>query len=293
MRERMMSALRARLAARRDNKNESGLALIDVLIGLTIFALLVTIAITAVNQYRMRAYEAGALSDARQIGVAVESEATDAGRYPDDLDASTLASLGVKMTPGNIVAQYEVHGVETFSVCVEHRDDNGEADAWARYDSAQGGITGKGRNGGCQADGTGDGDGGEGGEDVVEALPCPAYSLTWEQFPNMWDDQRIHARPVLTLTSYDERIGSVRASLTFDSWGSGDVNDYSTTHTGWQAPGDPMPFGASGGSHSGEGDVGDVWPDARLLVTVTSNGDFNAPDSKSCGPYMLGDLTLG
>lgn len=134
-----MERLNKRLAERRNG--EQGLALLDVLIGMAIFALISIIAISAIGQFRARAFESGALSDARAIGVAAEAQFTDNQAYP--ADATELQAL-VTMTKNNTVASYTDAGDGTFSFCVEHKDG-----AYAEYDSAAGGVTGSGRDGGC------------------------------------------------------------------------------------------------------------------------------------------------
>lgn len=150
--------LRARLEGRKIKKNEKGLALLDVLIGVAIFALVAVIAVAALSQYRARAYESGAVSDARQIGIAMETAYTEAATYPPAADVEVTAAQansgsgfyaaeGVKLTRGNAVTGYGLNATgTTFTLCVEH-----DTGAWARYDSAQGGVTAKGREGGCPA----------------------------------------------------------------------------------------------------------------------------------------------
>lgn len=125
-------------------RDESGSLILDLLIGMAIFALVAAIVVGGVGAYRVRAYEQGALADAHSIAQAAEAD-SDKG-YPASLDASTLAGLGLNLSPGNQVGGYDVDG-DSFALCVEHS--TGTSDAYAIYDSAQGGIIDKGRNGGC------------------------------------------------------------------------------------------------------------------------------------------------
>lgn len=135
-----------RLKRRKVERAEKGLALLDVLIGMAMIALIAIIAFSAIGQYRARAYEAGAVSDARQVGIALESAYADAGSYADPM---TELPDGVTLTRGNAVATFgEVD--RTFSVCVSH-----ETGAFAVFDSGRGGIVDKGRSGGCQSSSSG------------------------------------------------------------------------------------------------------------------------------------------
>lgn len=136
----LIERMRARLEDRKI-ENEKGLALLDVLIGMAIFALIAVIAVSAISQYRARAYESGAVSDARQAGIAMEAAFTDGNGYPTS--QTELEAQGVKFTNGN-TAQVNSAG-ETFTLCVEHTSSG----AFAVYDSADGGVTQKGRSGGC------------------------------------------------------------------------------------------------------------------------------------------------
>lgn len=151
-----LERLRARQQGRKI-EGEKGLALLDVLIGMAIFALVAIIAVTAISQYRARAYESGAVSDARQLGIAMEAAYTDGNVYPavtDGMDNAAVKALAgledVNLTSDNTLGDGTVVNAATggnpasFVLCVEHKDG-----AWAEYSSATGGITDKGRSGGC------------------------------------------------------------------------------------------------------------------------------------------------
>lgn len=134
-----------RLRERKAENGEQGSLILDILIGMAIFALIAFIAASAIEQYRERAYEQGAVSDANKIGTAVEAAFTDDFAYPSDATPLTPASVGVHMSKGNNIAKYTVNEAdETFSVCVTHVS-GGVVNAYAVYDSSKGGMSEKGR----------------------------------------------------------------------------------------------------------------------------------------------------
>lgn len=130
-----MERIRARIAARKVD-GEQGSLLLDVLLGMAIFMLVAIIAVSAVGQYRERAYEQTATSDAQQLGTAVMAAATDGGSYPasadevDDFRQSDRVSIEgyAETADGNV------------EFCASHADG-----AWATYDTGQG-ITDSGRD---------------------------------------------------------------------------------------------------------------------------------------------------
>lgn len=138
----MVKNLIERLRERKAD-GEQGSLILDILIGMAIFALIAFIAASAITQYRERAYEQGAVSDAGKFGLAIEAEFTDGFVYP--ADQAAVEALPVTLTQGNAVAGYTVDGAaETFEVCIVH-ESGGEPNAFAVYDSAQGGMSAKGR----------------------------------------------------------------------------------------------------------------------------------------------------
>jgi type II secretory pathway pseudopilin PulG len=150
----LLDRLRARLRDAKTN-GESGSLILDILIGMAIFALIAIIAVSAISQYRMRAYEQGAVSDAKATGLALEANYTDTQSYPTvngslTDQASLDAALGdgaVNLTKGVAVNGYVQDG-SNFALCLEHSSD-GNPDAFAVYASLRGGIVDKGRGTGC------------------------------------------------------------------------------------------------------------------------------------------------
>ena len=65
----MVEKMKARMHARRWEKREDGLALLDVLIGMAIFALIAVIAVSAISQYRAKANVTAVVSDAKRLGL--------------------------------------------------------------------------------------------------------------------------------------------------------------------------------------------------------------------------------
>ncbi|KQP63151.1 hypothetical protein [Nocardioides sp. Leaf285] len=155
----LMAYLRDRSAVRREatGAKQAGLALLDVLLGMAIFALIIIIAIQSVNQYRQRAFQSAAQSDAQQLAIGLEGYFTDSQAYPAasgtgaaaTVSAADLTAMGVNLTKGTSVKSYvPVPATGSFSYCVVHKSGGTAAsniDAWARYDSAQGAIIDSGR----------------------------------------------------------------------------------------------------------------------------------------------------
>lgn len=139
--------IRARLEAVRDRR-EDGLAILDVLIGVALFVLISIIAATAINQYRARAYESGAVSDVKHVATVIEAAHIDADAYPFSLEdvALTFDAEGGNLTRDNEIVGYVSDGASGFSVCVVHR-----TGAFAQFDSRAGTIVAKGRSGGIEA----------------------------------------------------------------------------------------------------------------------------------------------
>jgi len=64
------------------SRNEKGFTLIELMIVIAIIGILAVIAIPQFNAYRARSYNAGALSDIRNIETAVEAYYVDYQHYP-------------------------------------------------------------------------------------------------------------------------------------------------------------------------------------------------------------------
>ena len=66
-------------------RNEKGFTLIELMIVIAIIGILAAIAIPQFNAYRARSYNAGALSDLRNIQTAMEAYYVDFQHYPKDI----------------------------------------------------------------------------------------------------------------------------------------------------------------------------------------------------------------
>ena len=133
---------------RRRSAPDAGLALLDTLLGMAIFALIVVIAIQSIGQYRQRAFEVAAMSDARQVGVALLAASTESQTNPStSLPPATLAAIGANLTKNNSVGGFRVGG-GSFAICIQHAS-GGVPDAYAVFDSEGGAVTDSGRGEGC------------------------------------------------------------------------------------------------------------------------------------------------
>ena len=140
----LVERTRARMESRKV-EGEQGSLILDILIGMAIFALIAIIAVSAIGQYRERAYVQGASSDVNALGLALEAQFTDTFQYPADATLPTAASLDSTMTSGNEIAVYDVKpDGESFTLCVVHKTGgaSGTVNAAAFYDSAAGGLVG-------------------------------------------------------------------------------------------------------------------------------------------------------
>ncbi|KQP63154.1 hypothetical protein ASF47_19280 [Nocardioides sp. Leaf285] len=150
---------------------QAGLALLDVLLGMAIFALIIIIAIQSVNQYRQRAFQSAAQSDVQQASIGLESYFTDNQAYPASgstagtisaaktstaatQNAATLSALGTNLTKNTFVWSYTPNSANgTFTMCIAHTSaglgttalTGAGVDAWASYNSATGAIDASGR----------------------------------------------------------------------------------------------------------------------------------------------------
>lgn len=143
--------------SRTGRDGEAGSLILDILIGMAVFALVSVIAVSGVSQYRERTFKAGAVSDANALGQALEARFTKAWDYPADQTALAVmlaegGSLDGVVVSQNFAVEFYLRSddSESFAVCVEHGSD-GDPNAWAVYNSAQGGLAGSGRSVGCAA----------------------------------------------------------------------------------------------------------------------------------------------
>ena len=167
----LIDRIRTRVHTR--HADERGLALLDVLIGMAIFALIAVIAVMGLGKFRQSAYLTAATEDARGFGLALETLSTDIGGYPASTDISVTAfdrdvpeeittalasDFNHILTKGNHLGGYTyTAGTATtpasFVVCVEHLDPSKTGDAHAVYDSAKAGVTSTSKTEGCAASG--------------------------------------------------------------------------------------------------------------------------------------------
>lgn len=142
----LMQRINARLAAQRNG--EGGLALLDVLLGMAIFALIAVIAVQAMGQFRERAFVTQATSDAKQVGTGIEAAMTEPNAVfasklgvtvgtASAIDAAVLSDLGVNLTSGN-TATYVSGDRDDYIICVA----NAGAGKSVSYSAAAGAIGG-------------------------------------------------------------------------------------------------------------------------------------------------------
>ena len=154
----MVEKLKRYRTQRQRHAGEDGLALLDVLIGMAIFALVAVIAVSAISQYRARAIRVTLMSDLQQIHMAVEDYYSQHQAYPgmngggfqslyiDDPSAGLLQDTSngafatwldseVNLSPGVgagfvYALDYErlapnepaYAGARLFQVCISHKD---------------------------------------------------------------------------------------------------------------------------------------------------------------------------
>lgn len=131
---------------RHDREAERGSLILDILIGMAIFALIAFIAATAVGQYRQRAYKQGAMSDAKSLAEAMQASRIDGAPMPA-VGAVDASAYDTTLTARNSARVLTVSDDgEDFALCVEH-----DTGAYGLYDSTGGGMAETGAKGGCPA----------------------------------------------------------------------------------------------------------------------------------------------
>lgn len=149
------------------NRHESGFALLDVLMGMAIFALIAVIAVQSTSLMQAKAQLKGVAADAQGIAAGLESHMTEnesyplpatltgatvvpnisfrgaAGAYPRTVTTSSpkdMKGLGVKLDPAHKVTRYwvdaasdgEPEASREYQFCVTH--DSGVWVAWRSSD---------------------------------------------------------------------------------------------------------------------------------------------------------------
>ncbi len=227
-------SLFVRPSARRHG--ESGLALMDVLLGMAIFALVAVIAVQAFGIFKQRAYVTQAVSDAHQVGMAIAAAMTDPNFIPGPgmADSPTiptgtitddqLGALGANRTAENRIVIQVDPGVG-YNVCV----DNQYAYAW--YEQEPGTVTRSGKLSESEP----------GCEDFVSGDPvCIDPSET----PIWIDPEPAYMEDYNPTVSYDSSDFAL-------PWDAGITQDYwaANGHSWWQGDGHTYtldPYSSSG-----------------------------------------------
>ena len=95
------------------NRNEKGFTLIELMIVIAIIGILAAIAIPQFNAYRARSFNAGALSDLRNVETAVEAYYVDFQHYPNGITPTaggTVLSTSYGYSPTNGVTGGAIAG---------------------------------------------------------------------------------------------------------------------------------------------------------------------------------------
>lgn len=185
--------------------------MVEILAVVIVLGILAGVAVPQYLNHRTRARVAAVSSDARNLGAMIEDAWAKDRRYPDALDAAASQVPGAALSQNNRVAQYAATG-GGFTLCLVYVE-GATSKAYARYDSREGGLVGKGTGDGgtlCEptaptppvtpptdgggGGGGGGGDGGGGGGStgdetdgsapqnvVVDAVPGePRATVTWD-----------------------------------------------------------------------------------------------------------------
>jgi hypothetical protein len=111
--------------------------------GIALIAGLVAVALLApifLRDDQGTVHEATVTSDAQQVGVGLEAYFTDTQVYPSALDSDFIESIGVSLSQGVSIRDYDVDDdSSTFSYCAVH-----ESGAWAVYKSSKNAIAASG-----------------------------------------------------------------------------------------------------------------------------------------------------
>jgi type II secretory pathway pseudopilin PulG len=150
------------LTARRADQRGTGL--LDVLLGMTIFALLIVIGGQNYSTYKERATMSALTANMNQIVVAMDQYLTDNGEVPPPGNSgisyptavayyinagsgsslTNLGTLSAKLGPGVSIGRYGRYGAtqgfdanQTYYLCLIHKGSDGKIDAWAGWYSPQ------------------------------------------------------------------------------------------------------------------------------------------------------------
>ena len=94
----------------RPREREDGLALLDVLIGMAIFALIAVIAVSAISQYRSRANVTAVVSDVKRIALQLEAD-FGTRDWPEPTEQDVLAAYQMFVDKYGLVEEIPVEAV--------------------------------------------------------------------------------------------------------------------------------------------------------------------------------------
>lgn len=128
------------------DRDQRGMGLLDVLLGMAIFALVITIGAQNFNTMRERTYVTRAVADVKQVATGIDAIRTKDDAYPATVARNASNLPGINLTRGSTITGYWPT-TTSFKVCLA-QSVNSQKKAWAVYESDKGTITGSGRGSG-------------------------------------------------------------------------------------------------------------------------------------------------
>jgi hypothetical protein len=125
-------------------RSQRGLATLDILLGLTIFALVIVTGVQNFTTFRDRAFVTQASSDVKQLAGGIEAVHVKDDAYPATVAANASSLPGVNLTRGSKIGGYGVTGAN-FRACILSGPSTSRPKAYAIYDSARGSVIEAGR----------------------------------------------------------------------------------------------------------------------------------------------------
>jgi type II secretory pathway pseudopilin PulG len=143
----MTNLIQRRLAGRPlSTRDQRGMGLLDVLLGMAIFALVITIGAQNFNTMRERSYVTRAVADVKQVATGIDTIRSKDDAYPTTVARNASNLPGINLTAGSRITGYWSSDA-SFRVCLS-QNSGSSAKAWAMYESVRGTITGSGKGGG-------------------------------------------------------------------------------------------------------------------------------------------------